>query len=461
VVLTPDRLDEFVEVGPSVMHGKKYLHHLIRRDRHQRECDPSDATTRHHASKGSEVMTAVATAIDLLRYSVRRRRWGHQRTRLPGRQRLRELRTSPKIVWRSARPSARLRSTSIQPGERLIGLLMLRDEDDILGDMLRCATQWFDRILVLDGTTDDDRRRRTDAVLDSFAEVVFVARDEDVPGTGPIRDGARQVLLDEARRRYGTDQWIGVLHADEFMDQDPRPMLAARHPLIDPTIRIRLVHAFLHSDDEPAWRNDPERWAATPVRERITHVMWPGVPETRFFFDRGMRDYRIDHHSKTVPTSFRSGPLVDGFSIVQYNERAPEQAIERGRSRADTGWQASHYARFTGEMPAVFVDTLDTAQTPFAPEFRNDPDGPFRPLSITEVPIGPIDVTALAPEHPLHDLDRSVHVLRWWSRARRAGRATNTMLVDHTARLLLSRRLDDDQRRRVTDEFVALTDGGR
>jgi hypothetical protein len=342
---------------------------------------------------------------------------------------------------------------------------MLRDEDDILDEMLRCAVQWFDRILVLDGTTDERRRRRTDAILASFPEVVFVARDEDVPGVGPVRDGARQLLLDEARRRYGTSQWIGVLHADEFMDQDPRPMLAAHNPLLDPTIRIRLVHAFLHTADEASWKRDPERWLATPVRERITHAMWPGVPETRFFFDRGTRDYRIDHHSKTVPTSFRSGPLIDGFSVVQYNERSPEQAIERGRSRADTGWQAGHYARFTGTSPAAFVSTLDTEETPFAPEFRNDPDGPFRALPITDLPIGPIgpikpnDTIGSASKHI--GLDSALRIMNWWAAERRSCAATSTMLVDYTARVLLSRRLDREQRRRIFDEYVVLTDRSR
>jgi Glycosyl transferase family 2 len=423
---------------------------------------------RHGTTRqdGSRFVTAAAV-VDLVRRSMRRRRWGHQRARLPGRQRLRELRKSPMLAWRSARPAALVRSASARPTERLTGLLMVRDEDDILDEMLRCATQWFDRILVLDGTTDDARRRRTDTVLQSFAEIVFVAHDDDVPGGGPVRDGARQLLLDEARRRYGLNQWIGLLHADEFMDQDPRPMLTAHNPLIDPTIRVRLVHAFLHTDDEKRWRDDPARWLATPVRERITHVMWPGVPETRFFFDRGTRDYRLDHHSKTVPTSFRSGPLVDGFSIVQYNERSPQQAIERGQSRADTGWQAGHYMRLTSGTPAVFVDTLDTEESPFAPEFRNDPDGPFRALSITEVPIGPIgastdeSVVARGAAHPIHDLDNALDVGRWWSHARRTGRSTNTMLVDYTARLLMSRRLDAHHRTRVTDEFVALTDGGR
>lgn len=393
---------------------------------------------------------------------IRQRRWGHSRARLPGRQRLRELLADPRVIVEAARPAGLRRTSSPRREERLVGLLMLRDEDDVLDEMLRCAVQWFDRILVLDGTLDEGRCRRTDEILASFPEVVFVARDADVLGTQPTRDGARQVLLDEARRRYGSDRWIGVLHADEFMDQDPRPMLAAHNPLFDPTIRIRLVHAFLHTDDAAEWRDDAAACLALPVRERVRHVMWPGVPETRFFFDRGHRDYRLEHHSKVVPTSFRSGPLVDGYSVVQYNERSPLQAVERGRSRAATGWQTGHYDRLTGEVPDVFVDTLDTPQTPFAPEFANDPEGPFHPRLASDVPIGPLghhdsfdesenSVMAVAREPSLPTILR-------WSRSQRArlGR-TDRALVDHTARLLASRRLDPDQKRCVAREFATLT----
>ncbi len=268
--------------------------------------------------------------------------------------------------------------------ERLIGLLMIRDEADVLPEMLAEATRWFDRILVLDGTTV--QRTETDAILAATPEVVFVVRDDQVPQ--PVRDGARQHLLDEARHRFGVDNWIGVLHGDELIERDPRPLLASRHPSLDPSIRIRLVHTFLHVDDKEDW----DERSRLPVRERLSHCMWPGVPEARFFFDRGDRDYEVGRHSKVVPSSLRAGPLVDGFTVVQYNERTPGQVLARARQRAESRWQDGHYGRFTGAADgdeSAFVATLDATDTPLAPEFVNTVDGRFRPARRVAVGVGP------------------------------------------------------------------------
>ncbi|MFT5202498.1 MAG: hypothetical protein ACI9C1_001888 [Candidatus Aldehydirespiratoraceae bacterium] len=282
-----------------------------------------------------------------------------------------------------ARPN-RLRSLGrLSDGERLIGLLMIRDEDDVLNDTLLATVRWFDRIYVLDGTTDPQRVERTDAILARFPEVRWHTRDAEHFPTG-VTDGARQVLLDRVRDEQGTDNWIGVLHADEFLDQDPRPMLAARHPSANPSIRVRVAHTFLHVDDETKWDSD-ER----VMRDKVTHQMWPGVPEARFFFDDGSRDFNVDKHSKVVPQSHRPGELVDGYVITQYNERSPELLVARARQRAASGWQVGHYARLLGDSPEVFVDSLDRPDSPFAAEFASDPEGPFRPALISEMPHGP------------------------------------------------------------------------
>ncbi|MEZ5166334.1 MAG: glycosyltransferase family 2 protein [Acidimicrobiales bacterium] len=246
---------------------------------------------------------------------------------------------------------------------------MIRDEDDILAESLRTAAQWFDRILVLDGTTDPEYRRRTDEILAAVPEVVWHTRDAD-HFTERVTDGGRQVLLAEARRRYGVDNWIGVLHGDEFMDQDPRPMLTARHPSLDPSLRVRVAHTFLHIDDRERW----EGGADATVRDRVRHQMWPGVPESRFFFDDGSRAYDPAHHSKVLPRSFRNGPLIDGYVITQYNERSPERLIRRARQRAGRdGRSATTPACCT--IRRRCVTSLDRPDAPFVPEFAGDPEG--------------------------------------------------------------------------------------
>lgn len=387
-------------------------------------------------------------------------------------------------MLRRARPS-RLRGLGgVGDDDRLIGMMMIRDEDDVLGETLAGAVRWFDRIYVLDGTTDPDRVARTDAILAARPEVCWHARDADWFPEG-VTDGARQVLLDRIRRDHGVDNWIGVLHADEFLDQDPRPMLAARHPALHPSLRVRVAHAFLHPDDEHRWSS------AVPMRQRVRHTMWPGVPESRFFFDDGSRDFDVALHSKVIPRSHRPGELVDGYVIVQYNERDPDQLVARARSRAASGWQVEHYARVLVDDPDVFVPTLDRPDSPFAPEFAGDPEGPFVARSVDSVPTlfrpddrepvilarsagagGPdeqfdlddrteVDLSLLSGDDGLlATLDRPTRPAVWrWSRRVRDEHGKDwppgaDALLRHTAAVLRGPRVTAAQREVVAGEFL-------
>ena len=266
-------------------------------------------------------------------------------------------------------------------------------------------------------------------------------------------------------------------------------MLAAHHPSLHPSIRVRLAHTFLHTDDREQWDTTRE----LPVRQRIRHVMWPGVPESRFFFDSGDRDYEIDRHSKVIPRSFRAGPLVDGFVVFQYNERSPEQALDRALQRTGAGWQDGHYLRFLSDPPEIFTDSLDHAALPFAPEFEGDPEGPFRALTIDDVPYGPEpdwpplevstestgdepgdsteDVSYVVSPGALLDLvDRPSRLgaHRWGTRMRdlRPGHLGHSAcggpgglpgyhaLLRHTERTLGSRRTTLEQRRTIARELI-------
>ncbi|MDW3220183.1 MAG: glycosyltransferase family 2 protein [Acidimicrobiales bacterium] len=399
-----------------------------------------------------------------------------------------ELARAPGAWARRGRP-ARLRGLGrIGDDERLIGMLMVRDEDDVLDESLAAAARWFDRIYVLDGTTDPDRVARTDAILAGFAEVRWHARDEEWFPEG-VTDGARQVLLNRIRAENGVDNWIGLLHADEFIDQDPRPMLSARHPAAHPSIRVRVAHTFLHVDDEPRWKDGAEE----PLRARVAHQMWPGVPESRFFFDDGSRDFDVARHSKVLPRSHRAGELVDGFVVTQYNERSPDQVLARARQRADSDWQVGHYARLLADEPEVFVTTLDRPDAPFAPEFAGDPEGPFVPRRVSATPSGPGPhapraclATELTDPEDLDTLRARGLVERRFSRVARPGglvdlaergtprqlaRAVRALgrpgalghpqpipgaaaLVRHTARVVASDRTTPAQRRRAMAECV-------
>lgn len=282
-----------------------------------------------------------------------------RRTWLPSPNWLRELASDPQRTQRQIR--TRPPANPLGGQAKLIGLCLSRDEHDILSDSLAMVDRWFDAIYVLEGSTPGPER---DASLNRYrahpviAEVLF---DEAVPPAARNRDGCRQVLLEAARRDHGVDNWIAILHGDEILQQDPRLLLSMVNPTMAPSVRVRVAHHFLHTEAEPHW----DSLADASLRQRVDTVMWPGVPETRFFFDRGERNYRPDQHSQVVPASLRVGPLVEGYVIHQFNYRSPEQARSRSIDRLERGWQAQHY-RHLRDGPS-FIDTLD----------QFDSDGPL------------------------------------------------------------------------------------
>jgi hypothetical protein len=274
------------------------------------------------------------------------------------------------------------------PEHRLIGMMMIRNENDILQDTLCHLTTFYDRILVLDGTVPEAAHATCRKILERFEEVRWIVRDKDTPGPFPIRDGARQYLLDKVRAWYGVDNWIGILHADEFYTKDPRPFLHRIDPCQTPVVTVRLCHFFLHTDDRCNWPAIQQ----LPVEKRVTHYMWPGTPEDRFFYDNGKADYQPSRHSLVVPRAYAPAEcrtMLDPFVVKQYNYRSPVQMRERAHQRVRSEWQCNHYRHIT-ERKLYFVDSLHVPGYPPCGHdnvSQNDSREWSRPYALAERPL--------------------------------------------------------------------------
>lgn len=244
---------------------------------------------------------------------------------------------------------------NFDPSQRMIGIMMIRNENDMLRETLTNLTKVYDRIFVLDGTMPEEEFLKGKKIMEEFQEVKFILRDADTAGPFPIRDGARKYLMEEVRKRYGVNNWVGILHGDEMYSKDPRPLLKEINPYRTPVVMIRLCHFFLHSNDGPKWEVLKEK----PVEERVTHYMWPGTPEDRFFYDFGKTNYEPSRHSLVVPYPqvYVSRKMINDFIIKQYNYRTPEQMAERASQRIKSSWQSNHYQHIYKEG-LCFTDSL-------------------------------------------------------------------------------------------------------
>jgi hypothetical protein len=236
---------------------------------------------------------------------------------------------------------------------KLVGLLMMRNDHDILPQVLDCNMPHFEAVYVLDGSDDHDH---TLAILARFADkLAGVYRDSDLPPDyhQPPRDGARQFLLDKIKADIGDDGWIFCLHSDEmFYDVSPERMVLVAEERNCDLISIRNVHFFLHTSQKDDYHYDPR----VPVMEQIKFACFPGFRERRAFKNRPHIRYDINRHSGIVPFGL-TRELRSSFAVRHYLYRSPEQMLKSIDDRFARNWQSYGKVWYEAKQ-TCFVDIL-------------------------------------------------------------------------------------------------------
>ena len=240
----------------------------------------------------------------------------------------------------------------------LIGLMMIRDEQDMLEEALRNHVRFCRALFILDGTQGDGQKT-SQAICQTFPQVVGYWEDHETGYNLPLRDGARHFLLERARERFGLDQWYALLHGDEIWAEDPRPHLKRESPEND-AILVDLYHFFPHVSERDTWAFS----AGVSIEAQAQWYMLPPIPENRLFWDSGAFNYVVERHSRTIPEGMlrQEGHLV----VKQYNYRTPEQAHQRAVSRKRELWQKNHYQHLLDGPAGFFVESLGQQELKWA-----------------------------------------------------------------------------------------------
>lgn len=240
-------------------------------------------------------------------------------------------------------------------GRTLIGLLMIRDEEDVLAETLRNHVRFCDAIFVLDGS-EGAAQRATERIVSSCPAVREYWRDGDLGLPLPLRDGARQFLLERARDRFGRGNWYAILHGDELWGDDPRPYVSAMPADCD-AMAVRLYHFFPHPSQRATWNYGTDDASAVAIEDLAVWYMLPPIGEHRVFWDAGHADFDAARHSCTVPQGLR--PWQSECVVKQYNYRSPARAVTRARQRARDAWQRNHYQHLLAGADGFFRETLE------------------------------------------------------------------------------------------------------
>ena len=198
----------------------------------------------------------------------------------------------------------------------LIGLLMVKAEDDILAETLPLNLRYVDTAYALTDTWIDDPK------------VAGQWSDDDLPSfyPRPTTEGARGFLYEHAVAAHGPDHWFVLLHADEVWQIDPRTVIL-EHRDAD---GFRFLLPF-YLPREP-W--DDSRGVLEQLRWRLE----PGWPEFRLFHGGPDVRFTAEQHFDSAPGGLRR-VIQTTHQILHYPFRSPASQ----QARAAATWDPDNY----------------------------------------------------------------------------------------------------------------------
>jgi hypothetical protein len=210
---------------------------------------------------------------------------------------------------------------------RFHGLMMVRDEADILAETLTHLLTWIDAIYVQDlGSTDETWEIVQDFARRDRRVVPFESR--------PLifSDSLRGLLFENYRERFATGDWVLRVDADEFYHVTPPEFVRTRLRRGETCVYLQWYYFRLTSlevEDYESGRVDIERDRQRPIAERRCWYKLPDYAEPRMF------RYRPNIRWSLTPFPYHAGYVArQRLPIRHYPHRDPLQMQRRYRLRA-------------------------------------------------------------------------------------------------------------------------------
>jgi hypothetical protein len=216
----------------------------------------------------------------------------------------------------------------------LIGLLLTRNEEDIIKEVMEEYSKHFDAILVFDSSTDD-----TPEIIRTFSKVEYMTNDREtrIPNRY-IKDGVRHLLLKKAQEMYGYEGWFFSLQGDEIFHGDLRKYV---HIIDGEGNRGNCLVAYFvmhESERESIYKEDVN----LPIQSRRLYYFLT-FPENCCYRNEVGLWFNPMEHMRVIPYG-SSPPAFASTMIVRkhYPMRTPAQWEERVRDRVKRGWQPNY-----------------------------------------------------------------------------------------------------------------------
>lgn len=207
---------------------------------------------------------------------------------------------------------------------RVFGLTLVKNEADILPQMLANASRFCHRIYVFDlGSTDNSFEI---AKAHEKNGIVVAWKKEMVA----YHNGRRARIFNVFKGEAWPGDWWLRLDADEFYDEDPRPLLAASAKRHEYVVCSKHVQFYYTDKDYGAWLAGRESLAdrTRPIGERRRYYRVNST-EPRFFMHRDSLEW-----DERFPWPHRLGLYAKERVFVRhYQFRDPVQMEQRIQDR--------------------------------------------------------------------------------------------------------------------------------
>lgn len=267
----------------------------------------------------------------------------------------------------------------------VVGVTMVKDEEDIIGHTVSHMLTQVDALVVADNLSTDSTREILVAYAKSNPDRMLIVEDAEVA----YRQAQKMTALSHmAHEQFGAE-WIVPFDADELWihrdDSDLGGMLMSQ-PANRWTVSAALFDYVATGQDDESERNPVQR-----LKWRMRNAGM--LPKLAFRWAADVEIEQGNHYVKRNNRRIRRGPAL--IHVAHFPYRSPEQMLKKVRNGADAyeaGDIPTKYGNHWRAMGALLDEKGPDAIIDlfFERHFRADPsssktsDGTFRPSLVRE-----------------------------------------------------------------------------
>lgn len=126
---------------------------------------------------------------------------------------------------------------------KIFALVVVKNEDDIIYDVIESATQWAEKIFIMDNMSTDTTWEKLKKISDKYNNVILWGQYG-----GKFNEGLRQILFKEYRHFASENDWWCRLDGDEFYIDDPRSFIRKLPERIDHIYNASFQYYYTEQD---------------------------------------------------------------------------------------------------------------------------------------------------------------------------------------------------------------------